>query len=396
MTRGDELQNAAGKRVQGQGIRAMKEKSEKLTRVAGIPIADVCVPCYGLLQQKKASQSYVPLRDAAKCVACGERRVIGAYLAYCPGCARERRICAKCGDAHGARRTATKEQSDLRALEAKLEEGDLKERERRTVLRQIERLKEKRRAEAAAQVSRHLAPCPNPDPYPRPNQVNHHLAPGSPCPDPIPNPIPDQREAAAREAAGEDEDEEEDEEGAARAEDGPKAFDFAVGDGPRQPLFNFMVTAPASLLRAGAADAAAAAAAADAAAGGGVSAQMGPQETQVMRELIGLKVRPSFGFGFEGSGPKGGPRDAAARAVRAAEEAAEEEEEAAQAAAKAAALAAHRAAAGWVPPEDRGGEALLFERKLTKEEKKAAAALKKAERDARKAAGGGAPVVEVD
>ena len=183
MTRGDELQNAAGKRVQGQGIRAMKEKSEKLTRVAGIPIADVCVPCYGLLQQKKASQSYVPLRDAAKCVACGERRVTGAYLAYCPGCARERRICAKCGDAHGARRTATKEQSELRALEAKLEEGDLKERERRTVLRQIERLKEKRRAEAAAQVSRHLAPCPNPEPNPDPNQVSYHLAPGSPFPD---------------------------------------------------------------------------------------------------------------------------------------------------------------------------------------------------------------------
>ena len=166
MTRGDELQNAAGKRVQGQGIRAMKEKSEKLTRVAGIAIQDVCVPCYGLLQQKKASQSYVPLRDAAKCVACGERRVQGAYLAYCPGCARERRVCAKCGDPHGARRTATKEQSELRTLEAKLEEGELKERERRTVLRQIERLKEKRRADAAAQVSGHLAPCPDPNPNP--------------------------------------------------------------------------------------------------------------------------------------------------------------------------------------------------------------------------------------
>ena len=91
-----------------------------------------------------------------------------------------------------------------------------------------------------------------------------------------------------------------------------------------------------------------------------------------MRELIGLKVRPSFGFGFEGAGPKGGPRDAAARAARSAEEAAEkaaaEEAAAAQAAAKAAARAAQRAAAGWVPPEERGGEAQLFERKPTKEE----------------------------
>ena len=92
MTRGDELQNAAGKRVQGQGLRAMKEKGEKLTRLAAIPIEDVCVPCYRLLQQKKRSLSYVPLREPAKCVACGERRVTGAYLAYCPGCARERRI----------------------------------------------------------------------------------------------------------------------------------------------------------------------------------------------------------------------------------------------------------------------------------------------------------------
>ena len=129
MTRGDELQNAAGKRVQGQGLRAMKEKGEKLTRLAAIPIEDVCVPCYRLLQQKKRSLSYVPLREPAKCVACGERRVTGAYLAYCPGCARERRICAKCGDSHGARRPATKEQSELRTLEAKLAQGGLKERE---------------------------------------------------------------------------------------------------------------------------------------------------------------------------------------------------------------------------------------------------------------------------
>jgi hypothetical protein len=162
MTRGDELQNAAGKRVQGQGLRAMKEKGEKLTRLAAIPIEDVCVPCYRLLQQKKRSLSYVPLREPAKCVACGERRVTGAYLAYCPGCARERRICAKCGDSHGARRPATKEQSELRTLEAKLAQGDLKERERRTVLRHIERLKEKRRADAAAQVS--LAARPGPWP----------------------------------------------------------------------------------------------------------------------------------------------------------------------------------------------------------------------------------------
>ena len=34
-------------------------------------------------------------------------------------CARQ--VCAKCGDPHGARRPATKDQSELRALEAKLE-----------------------------------------------------------------------------------------------------------------------------------------------------------------------------------------------------------------------------------------------------------------------------------
>ena len=142
--------------------RKERSKGEKFTGVAAIPIEDVCVPCYRLLQQKKRSLSYVPLREPAKCVACGERRVTGAYLAYCPGCARERRICAKCGDSHGARRPATKEQSELRTLEAKLAQGDLKERERRTVLRHIERLKEKRRADAAAQVS--LAARPGPWP----------------------------------------------------------------------------------------------------------------------------------------------------------------------------------------------------------------------------------------
>ena len=67
--------------------------------------------------------------------------------------------------------------------------------------------------------------------------------------------------------------------------DKPRAFEFAVGDGPRQPLFNFMAKATAADQTAGAADAAAA----DAETGGadGVSARMGPQETQVPRELIG-------------------------------------------------------------------------------------------------------------
>ena len=107
-----------------------------------------------------------------------------------------------------------------------------------------------------------------------------------PCPRRSPTPNPNQRESAAREPAGEDEGESEGEdEGVALAADRPRAFEFAVGDGPRQPLFNFMAKATAADQTAGAADAAAA----DAETGGadGVSARMGPQETQVPRELIG-------------------------------------------------------------------------------------------------------------
>ena len=105
-----------------------------------------------------------------------------------------------------------------------------------------------------------------------------------PCPRRSPTPNPNQRESAAREPAGEDEGESEGEdEGAALAADRPRAFEFAVGDGPRQPLFNFMAKAAAADQTAGAADAAAA----DAETGGEVSARMGPQETQVTRELIG-------------------------------------------------------------------------------------------------------------
>lgn len=108
-----------------------------------------------------------------------------------------------------------------------------------------------------------------------------------PCPRRSLTPNPNQRESAAREPArqdqGEPDEDEGEDEGAALAADRPRAFEFAVGDGPRQPLFNFMLKASAADQRAGAADAAAA----DAETGGEASARMGPQETQVMRELIG-------------------------------------------------------------------------------------------------------------
>ena len=152
------MNNAAGKRPQGQGLRATKLKEAQQMRVAAIPINGVCMPCHNTLTQKKINGSYVPLRQPAKCAGCGQKAVLSAYYTYCSACASSKRVCPKCGSAQGAHKARSKEQDEIRELTAKLAEGGMNERQRRSTQRKIEKLKEAAK-QGHAQAQDKVAVC---------------------------------------------------------------------------------------------------------------------------------------------------------------------------------------------------------------------------------------------
>ncbi|CAI5500718.1 unnamed protein product [Closterium sp. Naga37s-1] len=102
-------------------------------------IAGVCRRCSEQIAWRRKYGKYKPLTEPAKCGACGKRSVKDAYHAICKACAKEKGLCAKC-------RQPTKEivqdgaavrENEMKQLEEAL--GRLRERERRSLLRAMEK-----------------------------------------------------------------------------------------------------------------------------------------------------------------------------------------------------------------------------------------------------------------
>lgn len=139
------------------GQRYMQEQSNYLAMVAGFAkVCGACARCTEIIESKKAMGKYRPMKVPAKCAGCGAKNVTQAYATYCAACSGTRRICMRCGDAKktGPARERSAEETavanEVAALQAKLKEGGLKEREYRTVVRKLERALEAKRTVAKA------------------------------------------------------------------------------------------------------------------------------------------------------------------------------------------------------------------------------------------------------
>ncbi|CAI5495179.1 unnamed protein product [Closterium sp. Naga37s-1] len=102
-------------------------------------ISGVCRRCSEQIAWRRKYGKYKPLTEPAKCQACGKRNVKDAYHAICRACAQEKGLCPKC-------RQPTKEivqdgaavrENEMKQLEEAL--GRLRERERRSLLRAMEK-----------------------------------------------------------------------------------------------------------------------------------------------------------------------------------------------------------------------------------------------------------------
>ncbi|KAJ0410226.1 hypothetical protein P43SY_002558 [Pythium insidiosum] len=122
-------------------------KSKKTEHILSLPIRGLCDKCYKQIEWRKKYRKYKPLTQPATCTYCHQKSITSAYHVACDSCAKERDVCAKCCQSKEIvpsqeEMAATKKQASIE-FESQLE--GLRERERRAVLRKLEKEQDARR-----------------------------------------------------------------------------------------------------------------------------------------------------------------------------------------------------------------------------------------------------------
>jgi Uncharacterized conserved protein (DUF2039) len=109
------------------------DKTAKTTMLNSMTVANVCERCRSVIEWKIKYKKYKTLTAPRKCVRCEQKSVKHAYHVMCYPCARDRRVCPKCGvkaDIQPVEEDQTKLDLEMQQLLK-----DLPERKRRTFLR---------------------------------------------------------------------------------------------------------------------------------------------------------------------------------------------------------------------------------------------------------------------
>ncbi len=124
------------------------KNSKKTAKILALPNCGVCRRCHEIIEWRKKFRKYKPIKDPAKCADCGGRTVLFAYHTICNDCAVKRGgVCPKCCKseslveesepaAEGGESTGA---SVSDSFLAELSEMPLKERQRRTLQRLLDR-----------------------------------------------------------------------------------------------------------------------------------------------------------------------------------------------------------------------------------------------------------------
>nr|XP_023918244.1 uncharacterized protein LOC112029793 [Quercus suber]POF03110.1 uncharacterized protein c9orf85 like [Quercus suber] len=113
-------------------------------------VTGVCLRCKEQIEWKRRYGKYKSLTEPAKCQRCSKRAVRHAYHNLCPGCAKEQSVCAKCRCHVG--RIVGRDSSEVEAEQKLLDEAikNARERDRRTLLRAMNKDKSKSSAKTTA------------------------------------------------------------------------------------------------------------------------------------------------------------------------------------------------------------------------------------------------------
>ncbi|KAL8137442.1 hypothetical protein V2J09_003443 [Rumex salicifolius] len=113
-------------------------------------ITGVCQRCRDQIDWKRKYGKYKPLSEPSKCQKCSKRTVRQAYHSLCTGCSKEHKLCAKCCCRVG--QTVGRDITEVEAEKKMLEEAikNARERERRSLLRAMNKGKPKEPEEPQA------------------------------------------------------------------------------------------------------------------------------------------------------------------------------------------------------------------------------------------------------
>ncbi|KAJ1918721.1 hypothetical protein H4219_002443 [Mycoemilia scoparia] len=116
--------------------------SKRTKEILALPVDGLCKHCTEIILWRKQFRKYKPLTAPKRCVGCDQKAIKKAYHVLCDDCAAKKHVCAKCTKPeeivqHENIKTPEEIQSEKQELEGKL--ARLRERERRTYLRKLER-----------------------------------------------------------------------------------------------------------------------------------------------------------------------------------------------------------------------------------------------------------------
>ncbi|KAL8528492.1 hypothetical protein ACS0TY_006062 [Phlomoides rotata] len=114
----------------------------------------ICARCKEQIDWKRRYGKYKPITEPGKCQRCSKRNVRQAYHNLCTGCAKEQNVCAKCSCRVDKiiGRDILEVEAEQKALEEAIKNA--RERDRRTLLRAMNKEKADRKAKTNDESSK--------------------------------------------------------------------------------------------------------------------------------------------------------------------------------------------------------------------------------------------------
>ncbi|KYN41125.1 Uncharacterized protein C9orf85 like protein [Trachymyrmex septentrionalis] len=112
------------------------DKSQKIKQINSTEVTNVCERCKKVIEWKIKYKKYKVLKAPVKCIKCEQKTVKHSYHNICLLCAKQQRVCSKCGQkTEVVEGTCSKEEQIKLDAEFKAILKTLPERKRRTLLR---------------------------------------------------------------------------------------------------------------------------------------------------------------------------------------------------------------------------------------------------------------------
>ncbi|XP_011060561.1 PREDICTED: uncharacterized protein C9orf85 homolog [Acromyrmex echinatior] len=116
------------------------DKSQKIKQINSTEVTNVCERCKKIIEWKIKYKKYKVLKAPMKCIKCEQKTVKHSYHNICLLCAKQQRMCSKCGQkTEIVQGTCRKEEQIKLDAEFNAILKTLSERKRRTLLRYMNR-----------------------------------------------------------------------------------------------------------------------------------------------------------------------------------------------------------------------------------------------------------------